>query len=280
MTPQQRITLSLRAAATGAATGIVTLWLAGSAGAAAGAQSQAKTKSAAAAGLSTTELAAVWDAEHVSPPLPPLITHQDVVDRVTQIVKETPDLFSQEVIGQSLEGRSIHHVWFGTGKTPILLWSQMHGDEPTATAALFDLYAYVRAHRESPAVKRMLETLTIHVVPMLNPDGAARFQRRNAQDIDINRDALRLQTPEGRVLKALRDRLNPSLGFNLHNQNWRTSVGTHPPMPATISLLAVAFDEARSDNAGRILAKKTSAVIRDAIEPLIPGQIGRYDDEF
>jgi murein tripeptide amidase MpaA len=126
----------------------------------------------------------------------------------------------------------------------------------------------------------MLETLTIHVVPMLNPDGAARFQRRNAQDIDINRDALRLQTPEGRVLKALRDRLNPSLGVNLHNQNWRTSVGSHPPMPATISLLAVAFDEARSDNAGRILAKKTSAVIRDAIEPLIPGQIGRYDDEF
>jgi hypothetical protein len=141
MTPQQRITLSLRAAATAAATGIVTLWLAGSAGAAPGApsQSQVKTKSAAAAGLSTTELAAVWDAEHVSPPLPPLITHQDVVDRVTQIVKETPDLFSQEVIGQSLEGRSIHHVWFGTGKMPILLWSQMHGDEPTATAALFDL---------------------------------------------------------------------------------------------------------------------------------------------
>jgi hypothetical protein len=283
MTPQQHITLSLRAAVTGAATGavtgILTLWLAGSAGAAPGAQAPANAKAAAAA-LSTSELAAAWDAEHVSPPLPPLITHQEVVDHVTRIAQETPDLFSQEVIGQSLEGRAIHHVWFGTGKTHILLWSQMHGDEPTATAALFDLHAYVRAHRDSPAVRRMLDALTIHVVPMLNPDGAARFQRRNAQDIDINRDALRLQTPEGRVLKELRDRLNPALGFNLHNQSWRTSVGSHPPMPATVSLLAVAFDEARSDNAGRILAKKTSAVIRDAIEPLIPGQIGRYDDEF
>ena len=65
---------------------------------------------------------------------------------------------------------------------------------------------------------------------MLNPDGAERFQRRNAQSIDINRDALRLQTPEGRALKALRDRLNPTVGFNLHNQSWRTSVGT-PPKP-------------------------------------------------
>ena len=49
---------------------------------------------------------------------------------------------------------------------------------------------------------------------MLNPDGAERFQRRNAQSIDINRDALRLQTPEGRTLKAVRDRFQPRIGFN------------------------------------------------------------------
>jgi hypothetical protein len=227
----------------------------------------------------TSELVKVWDAEHISPPLPPLVTHEDVVAHVTKIAAEAPDLFSQEVIGQSNEGRTLHHVWFGKGATHILLWSQMHGDEPTATSALFDLHHYVRTHRSESVVKRMLDNLTIHVVPMLNPDGAARYQRRNAQDIDINRDAVRLQTPEGRALKALRDRINPMLGFNLHNQNWNTSVG-FPPKPASISLLAVSFNRERSDNEKRIIAKKTSAIIRDAIEPLIPGQIGRYDDEF
>jgi hypothetical protein len=45
-------------------------------------------------------------------------------------------------------------------------------------------------------------------------------------------------------------------------------------------LLSVAFDEARSMNEGRLLTKKTCAVIRDALEPLAPGRIGRYDDEF
>ena len=40
------------------------------------------------------------------------------------------------------------------------------------------------------------------MVPMLNPDGAERYARRNAQAIDINRDALQLATPEGRLLKA------------------------------------------------------------------------------
>ena len=204
---------------------------------------------------------------------------EDVVAHVTKIVADAPDLFSQEVIGQSNEGRTLHHVWFGKGATHILLWSQMHGDEPTATSALFDLHHYIRLHRAEPIVKRMLDNLTIHVVPMLNPDGAERYQRRNVQDIDINRDAVRLQTPEGRALKALRDRINPVLGFNLHNQNWGTSVG-FPPKPASISLLAVSFNRERTDNEKRILAKKTSAIIREAIEPLIPGQIGRYDDEF
>ena len=233
----------------------------------------------AATDLTPQELARIWDAEHVSPPLPPLVDHTEVVRRLEAVASGTPDLFQLERIGESVEGRSIHHIRAGTGPFGVLLWSQMHGDEPTATSALFDLLEYIRRHREEPAVRRILSELTLHIVPMLNPDGADRFQRRNAQSIDINRDALRLQTPEGKTLKALRDRLNPHVGFNLHNQSWRTSVG-NPPKPASISLLSVAYDEARTENAGRRLTKRLCAVIRDALEPFASGQIGRYDDEY
>jgi hypothetical protein len=205
--------------------------------------------------------------------------HAEVVRRLKELSSTSPDLFAVDQIGESLEGRSLNHVKTGTGSTSVLLWSQMHGDEPTATAALFDIFEYLRRHRDDAMVRRILSRLTLHFVPMLNPDGAERFQRRNAQSIDINRDALRLQTSEGRALKALRDRLNPQVGFNLHNQSWRTSVGS-PPRPASISLLSVAYDEARSENAGRKLTKKICAVIRESLEPLASGQIGRYDDEF
>ena len=229
--------------------------------------------------ISARALGAIWDAEHVSPPLPPLVDHKEVVRRLTDIVSQAPDLVAMEKAGDSLEGRSINHVTTGSGPFGVLLWSQMHGDEATATSALFDVLDYLRRHRREPAVARILARLTLHMVPMLNPDGAERFERRNAQSIDINRDALRLQTPEGKVLKALRDRLNPRVGFNLHNQSWRTSVG-NPPKPASISLLSVAYDEPRTENAGRKLTKQLCAVIRDALEPLAPDQIGRYDDEF
>ena len=225
------------------------------------------------------DLGRAWDAEHLQLPAPPLVRHPDVIAVLQRLQQSAPDLIRTEPIGQSVEGRSINHVWLGRGSLKVLLWSQMHGDEPTATVALLDVLDYVRRHRDEPFVERLLDRLELHMVPMLNPDGAERFQRRNAQGIDINRDALLLQSPEGLALKNLRDRLNPPLGFNLHNQNWRTSVGK-TGQAATISLLAVSFDEARSDNAGRIRAKKVCAVLRDALEPFIPGGMGRYDDAF
>jgi hypothetical protein len=225
------------------------------------------------------DLARVWDAEHVSSPLTPLVDHAEVKRRIGALAGAGGDLFRVRQIGASIEGREVWDVSFGTGPLVVLMWSQMHGDEGTATSALFDVYEYVRRHRSEPAVTQLLDALTVHTVPMLNPDGAERWQRRNAQGLDVNRDALLLQSPEGQLLKALRDELNPRVGFNLHNQSWNTTAG-RPPQPAAISLLSVAFDEPRSMSEGRLLTRKLGAVVRDALEPLAGGRIGRYDDSF
>jgi hypothetical protein len=221
----------------------------------------------------------MWDAEHVSSPVSPLVDHAEVKERIGRIRAEAGSLFRVAEEGRSVEGREIWSVSFGRGPFVVMMWSQMHGDEPTATSALFDLYEYIRRHQREPAVAQLLDALTVHTVPMLNPDGAEVFQRRNAQNLDINRDALELVSPEARLLKALRDRWQAKVGYNLHNQNWRTQVGS-PGKGAAISLLSVAYDEARSMNEGRVLTKKLGAVVRDSLEPYALGRIGRYDDTF
>ena len=100
------------------------------------------------------------------------------------------------------------------------MWSQMHGDEPTATMALMDLFQFLQKKDEFDSLRQvLLSKLTLHFIPMLNPDGANRFTRRNMQGIDINRDAMRMQTPEGRILKRIRDETKADWGFNLHDQN-------------------------------------------------------------
>jgi hypothetical protein len=224
------------------------------------------------------DLAAIWDAEHVSPALPALMDHDEVERRLKGVAEVDPNRYIFERVGDSVEHRSINMVSTGTRPFRVMLWSQMHGHQPTAPAAPFDVFAYLSVTRPTPRPAHP-NSLTLYVVPMLNPDGAERFQRRNAQGIDINRDALGAQTPEGQVLKILRDRFKPRVGFNLHNENWTTSVGD-PPKPASISLLAVAYDKERSENAGRKLTKKICAVIRDSLEPFASGQIGKYDEDF
>ena len=190
----------------------------------------------------------------------------------------SPALRTEE-IGKSINGRAIRAVTFGRGRTSVLLWSQMHGDESTASMALADIFGFLAATDHDPLRERLGRELTITFVPMLNPDGAELFQRENAAGIDVNRDGRQLSTPEARALKALRDRLRPDFGFNLHDQNARTRVGPRG-VQAGIALLAPAHDESRSYNPTRSRARLVAATIASIIEEGIPGRIAKYDDSF
>lgn len=188
-------------------------------------------------------------------------------------------LLALEEVGRSFEGYPIRLLTVGRGPRRVLLWSQMHGDEPSATPALLDAADFLLSRAGEPGTRALLDALTLLMVPMLNPDGAARYERRNAQGIDVNRDALALATPEGRLLKALRDRYQPLLGFNLHDQNRRTGVGDTGRL-AHISLLAVAGDPEGTLTPGRERAKRACSALVTALQAFVPGAITRYDEDW
>ena len=187
--------------------------------------------------------------------------------------------FRTDEVGRSVEGRPLRHVRWGKGKTPVLLWSQMHGDESTGTMALADLFRFLGEHPDHPVARRLHANTTLHLLPLMNPDGAARFQRRNAQGIDINRDARMLATPEGRALKALFDRVRPVYGFNLHDQDPGHRVGDSTRGTA-IALLAPPSSAANAVDPKRARAIEVAASIRIALEPRIAGLMARWDDTF
>lgn len=184
-----------------------------------------------------------------------------------------------EEVGRSILGRPIRAVTFGEGAVRVLLWSQMHGDEATATMALADLFRFFAQAPGDSVRERLHRELTLVFIPMLNPDGAELFQRQNAVGIDVNRDARALATPEGRTLKAVRDKLNPQFGFNLHDQNARTRVGRRGEQSG-IALLAPAFDSAKSYNDVRRRARLVAASLAELFAHGIPGRIAKYDDSF
>lgn len=189
--------------------------------------------------------------------------------------------FKIGVKGKSLQQRPIYLGRYGHGKTSLLFWSQMHGDESTATMALLDLFNYFAS--DHPADQSFLQSLrdrfTLYFIPMLNPDGVAKFQRRNAANIDLNRDAIHLANPESRLLKKVRDSVSPLFGFNLHDQSIYYRAGRDGEQVA-ITFLAPVYDYEKSINDVRLRAMQLISVLRDSLQSEIPDRIGVYDDTF
>lgn len=203
--------------------------------------------------------------------------HADIVPLITRL--KPP--FEVETAGQSIEGRDIYLVKWGNGPIKVLLWSQMHGDEPSATMAIMDMFNFFSRSGDAFDAYRnnLAEKVTLYFIPMLNPDGAERYQRRNALGVDLNREALRLQSPEARILKGVRDQLDADWGFNLHDQNRYYGAGLNPHT-ATISFLAPAYNYAKEVNEVRENSMKLIADMNAVLQQYIPGQVGKYDDSF
>lgn len=212
----------------------------------------------------------------------PAITHRRFkhADLQPLIQKHGAD-FELEELGKSVESKSITSMKWGQGSTKVMLWSQMHGNESTATMALFDLFNFLEGKNDGYDELRTLlkNQLSLKFIPMINPDGADAFKRRNALDIDLNRDAISQISPEAVILKKARDDFEPEFGFNLHDQQIYYNV-VNTPKQATISLLAPAYNYETEINEVRGRAMQTIAGMNELLQELIPGQVGKYDDAF
>lgn len=190
-------------------------------------------------------------------------------------------LFRFDEFGQSEEGRSLQKIEFGNGPTKVMLWTQMHGNEPTATMAVVDLLNFLSAEGDiyDNFRKNISSQLTLLIIPMLNPDGAERFTRRNALNIDMNRDARSLQTLEMRSFVDLFKSFKPHWAFNLHDQRNFFSAG-NTKHPATISFLSPSSDFQRTVNSTRTKSMQLVSALSELIEEHSDCHCGRYSDEF
>jgi len=205
-------------------------------------------------------------------------SHSDLMNALDEFNNSA--IIKISTAGYSVEGREIKLVKVGEGKINIMAWSQMHGDESTATMALLDFLNFMETDDQFSNLRNeLLRKVTFYIIPMLNPDGAEKFRRRNDVDIDINRDALRLQFPESKVLKKIEEETKPQFAFNLHDQSTRYTVGNSYKV-AAISFLAPAYNYEKDINEVRTNAMKLISLLTNNLEEFIPGHIAKYSDDF
>lgn len=184
-----------------------------------------------------------------------------------------------KLAGFSEENRPIYQLKLGKGKKRILIWSQMHGNESTGTKAIFDFLNFIKLFPSNAITQAILNNCTIEIIPMLNPDGAEVYTRVNANNIDLNRDAVDRKAKESNLLRSVLEELNPQFCFNLHDQ--RTIFGVEGTQnPATISFLAPSEEESREITKGRKETMNVIVAMNNLLQEIIPNHIGRYTDEF
>ena len=145
--------------------------------------------------------------------------------------------FELTSFGTSAEGRVLPlMIVTGGNEAPALrVWLQgsIHGGEVCGTEALLTLLRDLAGDRAPSWTER----LTLLVAPIYNADGHAAMaldnrprqhgpvggmgKRRNAQDLDLNRDHMKLETPEARALVTALgpDGHAPDVVIDLHTTN-------------------------------------------------------------
>lgn len=229
--------------------------------------------------LQARQLAALYERYRVDQLNPSNCVHEVLLRELEDRVRGSDGLLTMSELGLSLGGRSINLVRWGRGPRRVLLWSQMHGDESTATLALCDLFSFLAdPSKERPWVAEMMRQITIAAIPMVNPDGAQVVARHNAMHIDVNRDARALVSPESRILRETHRAFKPAFGFNLHDQAL-SSVGSSKNVTA-LALLAPALDAGRSRPLSRVKAMRVCALLVRAIRQFADGHLATYDDSY
>jgi dipeptidyl aminopeptidase/acylaminoacyl peptidase len=168
--------------------------------------------------------------------------YQDVVDFCQGLAKLAPNVRLAE-LGTSFEGRKLPLLILAdppiatseearkSGKLVVYAQGNIHAGEVDGKEALLMLARELAIAKEKP----LLKDLILVFAPIFNADGNERFSktnrpgqvgpeegmgvRQNAQGLDLNRDFVKLESPEVRALVRLLHQWDPAIVIDTHTTN-------------------------------------------------------------
>lgn len=168
--------------------------------------------------------------------------YEDVLRFIAELQKTT-DKLRVETFGKTEEGRELPLMIFAnppisqprearaSGKPVVFIQANIHAGEVEGKEAMLHLSRRIVAGD----LKILLDKLVILVAPIYNADGNEKIDvknrtaqngpiggvgtRENAKGMDLNRDYMKLESPEANALVGLMNRWDPHLTVDLHTTN-------------------------------------------------------------
>jgi hypothetical protein len=168
--------------------------------------------------------------------------YDDVVAFLNAVAQAAPDTIRLTTFGKTFEGRTLPLAVVGapaataqavrrTGKLRVFIQGNIHAGEVEGKESAQILLREIAEGKHAD----WLESVVLLVAPIYNADGNERIapgnrpgqhgpiegsgQRPNAQGYDLNRDHMKLDSPEARSLVALWNEYDPHVGIDLHTTN-------------------------------------------------------------
>lgn len=148
-------------------------------------------------------------------------SQEEMMDFVRNLDEEN-NLVNLSIIGESSEGREIPMLEFKKGKNSkkkptVWIHSQIHGNEPAAGET-----ALVMAKQLTGVYgEKVLEKINVIVVPRVNPDGSYYFQRQDSNGFDLNRDHIKMESPEIKAIHKAFNKIQPEVSIVGHEYGVR-----------------------------------------------------------
>jgi len=181
-------------------------------------------------------------------------TPVDVYPFIENVAVSFPNRVKMRIYGKSALGRSLVALEVTPQGVPkaklrrLVIICRQHGNEPEATASGTKfLNQFLRP--TSDLHLRIAQKTALLIVPIANPDGAAIYERRTAQNIDMNRDWTQRKSPEVRALVTLVSSWKPNLVVD--NHQWLPS--NHQPVP-----MAEASGGTKAKTAAKLMSQKSA----------------------
>jgi hypothetical protein len=169
-------------------------------------------------------------------------TYQEVVDFMTAVAKAAPGKVHLTTFGETSEKRTLPLAVIGapaatpeavrgTGKLRVYIQGNIHGGEVEGKESAQMLLRELAQGKHDD----WLKTMVLLIAPIYNADGNERFalnnrgpqhgpmggqgQRPNAQGLDLNRDHMKLDSPEALAVVKLMNDYDPHVSMDLHTTN-------------------------------------------------------------
>lgn len=150
-----------------------------------------------------------------------LTSYQEMINYLQELV-QTSNQVKMDYIGSSISGKKIPILYFSENdfgnqrdtKPLLMVICQQHGNEPSGKEA-----ALIVARQLINDKSYLLSKMDLALVPMVNIDGAEMGQRRNANNMDLNRNYVILSEPESQAVHELFMKWKPEITLDIHEFN-------------------------------------------------------------